>query len=149
MRRLSMAQLGIAAGFLIICATLAVQKITTNFDKNFDFTRYAWGQNHIITRQGEQNDALIDPKVRQMNFRQCCHRLIIPSKNYVRRRRTILLFYLPERVGRSAGFHESAFPRRVPCAKTVTESDEFTPLGLALSEKQIPQITENTEKLEQ
>ena len=36
--------------------------------------------------------------------------------------------------------------RRVPCAKTVPESDVFMPLGLALSEKQIPQITENTEK---
>jgi hypothetical protein len=34
----------------------------------------------------------------------------------------------------------------VPCAKTVPESDVFMPLGLALSEKQIPQITENTEK---
>ena len=36
--------------------------------------------------------------------------------------------------------------RRVPCAKSVPESDPFMPLGLALSEKQIPQITENTEK---
>jgi len=36
--------------------------------------------------------------------------------------------------------------RRVPCAKSVPESDVFMPLGLALSEKQIPQITENTEK---
>jgi hypothetical protein len=34
----------------------------------------------------------------------------------------------------------------VPCAKSVPESDVFMPLGLALSEKQIPQITENTEK---
>jgi hypothetical protein len=39
--------------------------------------------------------------------------------------------------------------RRVPCAKTVAESDVFMPLGLALSEKQIPQITENTEKPEE
>ena len=36
--------------------------------------------------------------------------------------------------------------RRVPCAKSVPESHLFMPLGLALSEKQIPQITENTEK---
>ena len=35
---------------------------------------------------------------------------------------------------------------RVPCAETVPESDVFMPLGLALSEEQIPQITENTEK---
>jgi len=34
----------------------------------------------------------------------------------------------------------------VPCAKSVPESDLFMPLGLALSEKQIPQIAENTEK---
>jgi len=39
--------------------------------------------------------------------------------------------------------------RRVPCAKTVPESDVLMPLGLALSEKQIPQITENTEKPEE
>ena len=32
------------------------------------------------------------------------------------------------------------------CAKTVPESDVFESLGLTLSEKQIPQITENTEK---
>jgi hypothetical protein len=31
-------------------------------------------------------------------------------------------------------------------AKTVPESGAFMPLGLALTEKQIPQITENTEK---
>jgi hypothetical protein len=36
--------------------------------------------------------------------------------------------------------------RRAACAKSVPESDVFMPLGLALSEKQIPQITENTEK---
>jgi hypothetical protein len=32
----------------------------------------------------------------------------------------------------------------VPCAKSVPESDVFMPLGLALSEKQIPQNAENT-----
>jgi hypothetical protein len=36
--------------------------------------------------------------------------------------------------------------RRFRCARTVPESDVFMPLGLALSEKQIPQTTENTEK---
>jgi hypothetical protein len=68
MRRFSIAQLRIAAGFLVICATLPAQKVTTNFDKSFDFTnhrRYAWGQNHIITRQGKQSDALIDQKIVQ------------------------------------------------------------------------------------
>ncbi len=34
----------------------------------------------------------------------------------------------------------------LPCAKSVPESDLFMPLGLALGEKQIPQIAENTEK---
>ena len=37
----------------------------------------------------------------------------------------------------------------VPCAKTVPESDVFMLLGLALSEKKVPQITENTEKPEE
>jgi hypothetical protein len=40
----------------------------------------------------------------------------------------------------------SARRRRVPCARRVPESNLFEQLGLALSEKQIPQITENTEK---
>ena len=68
MRRFGIKQAGITAGFLVICATLAAQKVTTNFDKNFDFTnhrRYAWRQNHITTRQGKQNDALIDQKIVQ------------------------------------------------------------------------------------
>lgn len=59
---------GIAAGVLVICATLAAQKVSTNFDKNFDFTnhrRYAWRQNHIVTRQGKQNDELINQKIVQ------------------------------------------------------------------------------------
>jgi hypothetical protein len=34
----------------------------------------------------------------------------------------------------------------VACARIVPESDVFMPLRLALSEKQIPQIAENTEK---
>jgi Domain of unknown function (DUF4136) len=59
---------GIAASFLLICATLAAQKVTTKFDNNFDFTnhrRYAWRQNHLMTRQGKQNDELIDQKIVQ------------------------------------------------------------------------------------
>ena len=50
-------------------------------------------------------------------------------------------------VSRKGLFQHACYKsRRVPCAKTVPESDVFMPLGLALSEKQIPQITENTEK---
>ena len=44
------------------------------------------------------------------------------------------------------GVHHTAAKAGASCAKTVPESDVFMPLGLALSEKQIPQITENTEK---
>jgi hypothetical protein len=36
--------------------------------------------------------------------------------------------------------------RRTRCAKSAPEYDVFLPLGLILSGKQIPQITENTEK---
>lgn len=36
--------------------------------------------------------------------------------------------------------------KRLRGAKSVPESDLFMPFGLALSEKRIPQITENTEK---
>jgi hypothetical protein len=68
MRRFSIKLAGMAVGVLVICATLAAQNVTTNFDKNFDFTnhrRYAWRQNHLITRQGKQNDELIDEKIVQ------------------------------------------------------------------------------------
>jgi Domain of unknown function (DUF4136) len=54
-----------ACFFLLACAS-AAQKITTTADKSFDFKsakRYAWGQNHIITRQGRANDAVIDQKI--------------------------------------------------------------------------------------
>jgi hypothetical protein len=47
---------------------------------------------------------------------------------------------------RAPAFDKLVSRRRVPCAKSVPESDLFMPLGLALSEKQIPQIAENTEK---
>ena len=40
----------------------------------------------------------------------------------------------------------ASHPQSVACAKTVPESEVFMPLGLVVSEKQIPQITENTEK---
>lgn len=56
------------AAFLIVTLSCAAQKVTTTSDKTFDFKsakRYAWGENHIITRQGKQNDALIDQKIVQ------------------------------------------------------------------------------------
>jgi hypothetical protein len=49
----------------------------------------------------------------------------------------------------SDALEASAWSRRAPCAKTVPESDVLMPLRLGLSEKQIPQITENTEKPEE
>jgi hypothetical protein len=67
-RPFSIRHAGITVSFLLICATLAAQKVTTNFDQNFDFTshrRYAWGENHLITRLGKQNDELINQKLVQ------------------------------------------------------------------------------------
>jgi len=56
---------------LFLTFPAAAQKVTTTSDKSFNFQtakRYAWGKNHIITRQGRANDALIDKEiVRQVN----------------------------------------------------------------------------------
>jgi hypothetical protein len=62
--------------------------------------------------------------------------------NFGRERRTSV----PIQTASPRGSRHCCKSRRVPCAKTVPESEVFMPLGLALSEKQIPQITENTEK---
>ena len=51
---------------LLLAVSLAAQKVTTDFGNNFDFSthkRYAWGKNHIVTRQGQKNDALIDQTI--------------------------------------------------------------------------------------
>jgi hypothetical protein len=61
-------EVSIAGAFLLIGTSIAAQKVTTNFDKDFNFAtrkRYEWRQNHIVTRQGKQNDALIDHKIVQ------------------------------------------------------------------------------------
>ena len=53
---------------LMIAANCLAQKVTTTLDTDFDFKsakHYAWGQNHIITRQGRANDALIGEKIVQ------------------------------------------------------------------------------------
>jgi hypothetical protein len=60
--------LEIAASMLLVAGTASAQKVKTTYGGNFDFAahkRYAWGKNHIITRQGPQNDALIDQKIVQ------------------------------------------------------------------------------------
>jgi Domain of unknown function (DUF4136) len=58
--------LRLATALLFITVSSAAQKVTTTVDNSFDFKtakRYAWGQNHIITRQGRANDELIDQKI--------------------------------------------------------------------------------------
>jgi hypothetical protein len=57
-----------AAALLLVAGTAGAQKVKTTNGGNFDFAnhkRYAWGKNHIITRQGPRNDALIDAKIVQ------------------------------------------------------------------------------------
>lgn len=51
--------------FLVI-STCTAQKVTVTLNNPFDFAsakRYAWKENHIITRQGRANDELIDKKI--------------------------------------------------------------------------------------
>jgi Domain of unknown function (DUF4136) len=66
-RRPNSAYLGTVAALLVASLICGAQKVTTTTaDKSFDFTspkHYAWGKNHIITRQGRANDALIDQKI--------------------------------------------------------------------------------------
>ncbi len=55
-----------AAVLLFVALNSAAQKVITKSENNFDFEnsrRYAWTQNHIITRQGRENDALIDQEI--------------------------------------------------------------------------------------
>jgi len=54
------------AALLLISLSCSAQKVSTTTENRFDFKsgkRYAWGKNHIITRQGRANDALIDKKI--------------------------------------------------------------------------------------
>jgi uncharacterized protein DUF4136 len=57
-----------AAALLLVVGTTAAQKVKTTYNGDFDFAthkRYVWGKNHIITRQGPQNDVRIDQKIVQ------------------------------------------------------------------------------------
>ena len=68
MSRPNLSFLGIATALLFVAFPCAAQKVTTTLDNGFDFDsckRYAWGQNHIITRQGRANDALIGQNIVQ------------------------------------------------------------------------------------
>jgi hypothetical protein len=67
-RRPNITLLGVAAAFLLVCPNAGAQKVSTILGNNFDFVnhkRYSWRQNHIVTRQGRQNDVLIDQKIVQ------------------------------------------------------------------------------------
>jgi hypothetical protein len=47
---------------------IAAQKVTTSSHPGFDFgthRRYTWSANHIVTRQGQQSDAIIEQKIVQ------------------------------------------------------------------------------------
>jgi len=51
---------------ILVAGTADAQRVKITYGANFDFAshkRYAWGKNHIVTRQGPQNDALIDQKL--------------------------------------------------------------------------------------
>jgi hypothetical protein len=51
---------------LFLASSGNAQKISTTVNNPFDFAtgkRYAWKENHIITRQGKANDALIGKKI--------------------------------------------------------------------------------------
>ena len=66
MRRSKTRYLGTVAALLVASFACGAQKVTITAGKNFDFgsaKHYAWGKNHIITRQGRANDALIDRKI--------------------------------------------------------------------------------------
>lgn len=66
MRSSNLPYIGLATALLFVALNSVAQKVTTTIDSHFDFKsakRYAWGQNHIITRQGHANDALIDQKI--------------------------------------------------------------------------------------
>jgi hypothetical protein len=62
------------AYFRVVLALLSVglgaaaQKVTTSFQPDFDFgkhLRYAWRPNHILTRQGHENDVIIEQTIVQ------------------------------------------------------------------------------------
>jgi len=68
MSRSNLSFFEILTALLFVALPCAAQKVTTTLDNGFDFEsgkRYAWGQNHIFTRQGRANDALIGQNIVQ------------------------------------------------------------------------------------
>src|SRR5258708_34231578 len=53
--------------FVMLTVPIAfAQKTSTTFDKSFDFSghrRYAWGQNHLMTRQDPDTNEIMDLKI--------------------------------------------------------------------------------------
>jgi Domain of unknown function (DUF4136) len=66
MKCLGIPYLGVAILLFAIGLGAAAQKVTITDSKDFDFKnhrRYAWRPNHILTRQGHQNDQIIEQKI--------------------------------------------------------------------------------------
>jgi hypothetical protein len=62
-RQSNIAMVGVVAALFVLCSNPAAQKVTSTSTSTFGFTnnkKYAWRQNHIVTRQGKKNNALID-----------------------------------------------------------------------------------------
>src|SRR5215469_5464459 len=67
-KRLSLASYGPRLGFLIlvIAQVISAQKVATTFDRDYSFVghmRYAWRENHLMTRQHPDTNELMDLKI--------------------------------------------------------------------------------------
>jgi hypothetical protein len=68
LKRHGILYLGAVVALFFVGLGVSAQKITTSYQHDFDFgnhRRYAWGQNHVLTRQGRPNDAIIEQKIVQ------------------------------------------------------------------------------------
>lgn len=68
MKRRVITSLRVTLFLLSISFSIAAQKITTSSPYGFDFgthRHYSWSTNHILTRQGHQNDAILEQKIIQ------------------------------------------------------------------------------------
>jgi hypothetical protein len=68
LRRLGISYFGLVFALLSMGLGAAAQKVKASFQHDFDFgnhRRYAWHPNHILTRQGHQNDAIIEQSIVQ------------------------------------------------------------------------------------
>lgn len=68
MKRRGIPSFRVALLLLSVPFGVAAQKVTTSSHPGFDFgthRSYSWSANHIVTRQGHQNDAIIEQKIVQ------------------------------------------------------------------------------------